>query len=44
MTDYEAVVDTGASYRETAREVGCSVGTVAGAAKRLAALRSKRAA
>ena len=29
-----AFLDTGASYRETAREVGCAVGTVAGAAER----------
>ena len=35
-----AYLDTGASYRETARDVGCSVGTVAGAAVRWKALRS----
>ena len=35
-----AFIDTGASYRETAREVGCSVGTVAGAAKRIRELRA----
>ena len=34
-----AFLDTGASYRETAREVGCSVGTVAGAAARVRAAR-----